>query len=87
MASPYEDTPDGILEAMLECYFDTDTQHRSEVALCGDSWPGALCDLAEHRASIVKFAAEHGLRNPFGPPPTAEELVAAGVDPFDDIDF
>ena len=81
-----EDIAEG-LDAIGQGYGDTLTQHRSETALYGDSWPGAQIELAELKKELDRWEAEWDRRHPprvaeeaddsFGPPPGA----------YDDIPF
>jgi hypothetical protein len=67
-----------------ECYSDLYAEHLNEIALFGDSWPGASVTLAGIResiaimeaeqlrlASFLGLLAEHGPNVPFDP--TTEE--------------
>lgn len=57
-----EDACDEV-DARSEVLAETVTQHRSETALYGDSWPGAQPQIARmHRALSLAEARLHGLQ-------------------------
>jgi phage shock protein A len=47
-----------LIEALEEQYGDMLSQHRAEIALAGDSWPGACLQLDEMRQRIADAEAE-----------------------------
>lgn len=44
-----------LYEEDVEILNDIESQHLAEVALCGDSWPGALLDIQAARERIARL--------------------------------
>jgi hypothetical protein len=59
-----EDHESGLyaaLEAAEECLFEVTSQHLSEVAFAGDSWPGAVHDIDRAFRAVVELRKKLGL--------------------------
>jgi len=64
-------TDDELIEALqdaTDCYGDTVSQYRNEVAQFGDAWVGAGPALDRMRAGIAELDAEYARRFPPAPP-------------------
>ncbi len=70
------------LEAATDCYGDTVSQYRSEVAQFGDAWAGAGPQLDRIRAGLAELDAEYARR--FPPVARTVEEIA---DDYDDGDI
>ena len=89
------------LDELLEDYYqgyeilgETETQHQSECALAGDSWPGALVEIENMREGLAKLRVLIARRFPGEEPaPLGASrnycygAFARPADPYDDIPF
>lgn len=79
---PYDDIDTDTLAQMVESCAETlgelETQHRSECAFAGDSWPGAQIQIQDTKDSLDRMATELRFRQSWEP---AVEIV------WDDIPF
>jgi len=66
------------LEAATDCYGDTVSQYRSEVAQFGDAWAGAGPQLDRIRAGLAELDREAARRWPA--PPAAYSVEEIEVD-------
>lgn len=69
------------LEAATDCYGDTVSQYRSEVAQFGDAWAGAGPQLDRIRAGLAELDAEYVRR--FPPAPFTVETIEVDDDDGD----
>lgn len=75
------------MEAARDCYGDTLSQHRAEVAGFGDSWPGAEAQIERMRAAMVELEREHSRRHSDEGAVEAEVEVEVDYDDSDDSDI
>lgn len=64
-------TDDELIEAIdaaNDCFADSISQYRSEVAQFGDAWAGAGPELDRMRAGIAELDVEYNRRFPPAPP-------------------
>jgi hypothetical protein len=67
----------------IEVLGETETQHRSECALYGDSWPGAQIQIQNIRDSLARQEAEWDRRHPAPAAPPVDDYEAGHDDsPF-----